>query len=193
MIQRRALIRSALGAMALRPTRAAAQPASTAAPPFGDADLDRVRALADAVLPEEIGADGRERAVARFMTWVREYRPGADGDHGYGHTQPRALPASPALQYGAHLADLDQRAGGRFAALALADRQRVVREAIAAANVRDLPGRPNGAHLATDLMAHYFRSPGANDLACGRSIMRGACRDLAGSEQRPAALPAGGR
>ena len=66
-------------------------------------------------------------------------------------------------------------------------------EAIAAAKIRDFPGRPNGGHVATDLMAHYFNSPAANDLAYGRAIGRGACRDLDGSDQRPAALPAGGR
>jgi hypothetical protein len=187
MIHRRALIQSALGAMALRPGRAAAQAV------FGDVHLDRMRALADTVLPQAIGADGRARALTRFMSWVRDYRPGADGDHGYGHTRLRTLPPSPATRYPAHLDDLDRRAGGGFAALPLAERQRVVREAIGAAKVEALPGRPNGGHVATDLMAHYFKGPDANDRAYGRRIMRGACRDLEGSEQRPAELPAGGR
>ncbi|MGE0360678.1 MAG: hypothetical protein AB7H93_09325 [Vicinamibacterales bacterium] len=186
-MKRRTLITSALGAMALRPGRAAAQAA------FGDAHLERMRALVEAVLPQEIGEPGRQRALTQFMTWVRDYRADADGDHGYGHVRPRRLPPSPALKYPAQLDDLDRRAGGSFAGRPLADRQRVVAEAIDAVNVRDLPGRPNGAHVATDLMAHYFNGPGANDLAYGRSIMRGACRDLDGSDQRPAPLPAGGR
>lgn len=187
MIQRRVLIQSALGAMALRPARAAAQPA------FGDAHLDRMRALAEAVLPQSIGEGGRQRALTQFMAWVRDYRAEADGDHGYGHVGPRRLPASPALKYPAQLDDLDRRVGGAFAARPLAERQRVVTEAIDAASVRDFPNRPNGAHVATDLMAHYFNGPGANDLAYGRSIRRGACRDLDGSDQRPAPLPTGGR
>lgn len=187
MIRRRALIQSALGAMALRPGRAAAQPA------FGDAHLDRMRALAEAVLPQSIGAEGRTQALARFMAWVRDYRADADGDHGYGHVGPRRLPPSPALKYPAQLDDLDRRAGGAFATRPVAERQRAVTAAIEAANVRDFPNRPNGGHVATDLMAHYFNSPGANDLAYGRRIMRGACRDLDGSEQRPTALPTGGR
>ena len=69
----------------------------------------------------------------------------------------------------------------------------MVTDAIAAANIRDLPGRPNGGHVATDLMAHFFNGPGANDLAYGRGIGREACRDLDGSDQRPSALPNGGR
>ncbi len=187
MIHRRALIQSALGAMALRPGRAAAQP------PFGDAHLERMRALADAVLPQAIGEAGRQRALTQFMAWVRDYRADADGDHGYGHVRVRRLPPSPAQRYPAQLDDLDRRAGGGFAARPLAERQRVVTEALEAAKVADLPGRPNGGHVATDLMAHYFNGAAANDLAFGRSIQRGACRDLDGSDERPAALPTGGR
>ena len=184
-MKRRTLIKSALGAIALRPDRATAQAA------FGDAHLDRMKALADAVLPQAIGDDGRHRALTQFMTWVREYRADADGDHGYGETRVRRLPPSPALKYPAQLDDLDRRAGGTFASRSLADRQKAVTEAIAAANIRDFPGRPNGGHVATDLMAHYFNSPGANDVAYGRAIGRGACRDLAGSEQRPSPLTGG--
>ena len=188
MIQRRALIQSALGAMALRPGRPAlAQPA------FGDAHVERMQALADAVLPQAIGAEGRQRALTQFMAWVRDYRADADGDHGYGQTRVRRLPPSPALKYPAQLDDLDRRAGGAFAAHPLAVRQRVVTEAITAAQIRDFPAPPNGGHVATDLMAHYFNGPAANDLAYGRGIGRSACRDLDGSDQRPAALPAGGR
>jgi hypothetical protein len=185
-MKRRTLITSALGAMALRPDRAAAEQAT-----FGDAHLDRMKALADAVLPQAIGEQGRQRALTQFMTWVREYRADADGDHGYGETRVRRLPPSPAQKYPAQLDDLDRRAGGTFASRSLADRQRAVTAAIAAANIRDFPGRPNGGHVATDLMAHYFNSPGANDLAYGRAIGRGACRDLDGSEQRPSALTGG--
>jgi hypothetical protein len=184
-MKRRTLLASALSAVAVRPGRAAAQA------PFGDAHLERMKALADAVLPQTIGEAGRQRALTQFMTWVREYRADADGDHGYGETRVRRLPPSPALKYPAQLDDLDRRAGGTFAAGSLADRQKAVTDAIAAANIRDFPGRPNGGHVATDLMAHYFNGPGANDLAYGRAIGRGACRDLAGSEQRPSPLTGG--
>lgn len=184
MLPRRRLLQSALAGLALRP---AARPAS-AQTPFGEAHLPRFVALAAAVLPEEIGADGQRRAVDLFLRWTRDYKAGAERDHGYGVTAIRTLPASPAERYPAQLDDLDRRAGGAFATLPLPERQRVVREAIEAAGVRDLPGRPTGAHIATDLMGHYFRSPAASDRAYGRAIGRGACRDLAGSEARPAVL-----
>lgn len=184
MLPRRRILQSALAGLALRP---AARPAS-AQPPFGEAHLPQLVALAAAVLPQEIGAEGQRRAVEQFLRWARDYKAGAERDHGYGVTALRTLPASPAAQYPAHLADLDRRAGGGFAALALAERQRIVREAIAAANVRDLPVRPSGVHVATDLMSHYFRSAAANDRAYGRAIGRGACRALPGSEARPPVL-----
>lgn len=189
MMQRRTMLQTALAVLAWRPVggKAAAQPG------FGDADRARVVALAAAVLPQMLGADGHRLAADRFMTWVREYRVGAERDHGYGVPAIRTTPASPAVQYVAQLDDLDRRAGGSFAAAPLADRQRIATEAIAAANVRDLPGRPAGAHIATDLMSLYFNSPAANDLAYGRLIGRDACRDLQGSDARPAPLPVPGR
>lgn len=190
MLPRRRLLQSALAGFSLGAARRAAAQA-----PFGDGDRPRLIALAAAVLPQDLGADGQARVVEQFLRWTRDYRAGAERDHGYGDTALRMLPASPAAQYPGQLADLDRRAGGAFVTLPHADRQRVVREAIAAANVRDLPARPTGGHVATDLMSLYFRSAAANDRAYGRAIGRGACRDLAGSEQRPAPLSAttGGR
>ncbi len=191
MLPRRRLLQSALAGLALRSSSRAA----AAQTPFGDGDRPRLVALADAVLPQELGAEGRARAVDQFLRWTRDYKAGADRDHGYGMTALRTLPASPAEQYPAQLADLDRRAGGAFTSLALAERQRVAREAIAAAAVRDLPSRPSGGHIATDLMSHYFHGAAANDRAYGRAIGRGACRALGGSDARPAVLsPAtGGR
>jgi hypothetical protein len=157
-------------------------------PAFGAPYRPRLIALADAVLPQEIGVEARGRAVDDFLSWVRDYRTGAERDHGYGVTALRVLPASPAGRYAADLDDLDRRAGGSFATRPLAERQQLVTEAIEAAKVGDLPGRPNGGHLATDLMALYFRSAAANDRAYGRAIGREACRDLRGSEARPAPL-----
>ncbi len=189
-MRRRTLLQTALAVLAWRPSSriAAAQAAS-----FGDAHIPRVAALAAVVLPQQLGADGQRRAVAAFMSWVRDYRAGAERDHGYGVPNLRTTPPSPAAQYAAQLDDLDRRAGGAFATAGSDQQQRAVTEAIAAANVRDLPGRPTGAHLATDLMSHYFNSPAANDLAYGRAIGRDACRALDGSEARPAELSTAGR
>ena len=66
---------------------------------FPGAQADVLRALAGVVLPAEIGAAGIERIATGFEGWVREYRPGADMDHGYGFTRLRVKAASPAPVY----------------------------------------------------------------------------------------------
>lgn len=162
-------------------------------PLFGDED--RLRAIADVVLPQALGADGRARVVEQFVAWVRAYRPGAETDHGYGFPRLRRTGASPADRYPQQLDALDAAASPAtsFAAIAADQRARVLESAIAAARIERLPARPDGGHVATDLMAFYFDSIEANDLAYGALIGRDTCRGLPGSENRPAPLPGGVR
>jgi hypothetical protein len=184
MLQRRRVLQFVLSAIAsgLFTRKAGAHAA------FGDAHAARLTALAGVVLPQEIGANGVARAVDRFMQWIRDYRAGAQMDHGYGFTQLKRAPPSPAIKYPAQLDDLDHRAGGSFTAAASSDRERAVIDAVIASSVTELPVRPDGGHIATDLMAHYFSSPEANDLAYGHLIGRYGCRNLRESEQRPSVL-----
>jgi hypothetical protein len=152
-------------------------------------DEARIRAIAEVVLPGEIGGDARARTVAGFLRWLRDYRAGADTDHGYGFTRLRKTPSSPATKYAAQLDALDARAGaGGFASLSPDERRAIVEGAIAAAKVERLPARPDGGHVATDLMAYYFNSVEAHDLAYRAAIGRDTCRGLEGSENRPAPL-----
>jgi hypothetical protein len=60
-----------------------------------------------------------------------------------------------------------------------------VEAGLAAARVTALPQTPDGRHVASDLMAFYFRSSAANDLCYRAHIGRDECRGLAGSEQEP--------
>jgi hypothetical protein len=98
-------------------------------------------------------------------------------------------PPSPMRRYPAQLAALDREAGGRgrFAALPAEARRPIVERAIAAARVDRLPPRPDGGHVATDLMAYFFWSSRANDLCYRADIARDDCRGLPGSEQPPRA------
>ncbi len=149
--------------------QAAAFPGDQAAP---------LRALAVVVLPSELGADGVEKTVAAFEQWVRNYRPGAEMDHGYGNTRLRSKPPSPAGAYLGHL-----RALG-LGADAAANRA-LIEAALEQAGIAALPQTPDGRHIASDLMAFYFRSTEANDLCYRAHIGRDQCRGLAGSEQEP--------
>ena len=153
-------------------------------PTLTAADQTRIRALADVVLPGELGPAGRDKVVAAFLKWVQEYRPGVDAEHGYGFPRLRRTPASPASKYPAQLAALEARGG---------DRRAAIEGALIEAKIDRLPGRPDGGHVASDLMAFYFNSGEASDLAYGAAIGRDTCRGLAGSDNRPAPLQTGAR
>jgi hypothetical protein len=146
-------------------------------------------AIAEIVLPAE--AD-RTAAVAAFRSWIDNYKEGADTDHGYGNTRIRALGPSPARNYAAQIAALDDAARAKgaagFAGASFADRRAILEQAIADAKVERLSARPTGAHVATDLMGHYFNSSTAADLCYRANIARDACRGLQGSDQRPRPL-----
>jgi len=151
---------------------------------FPGEHADTLSALAAVVLPSELGRE-RIAAVTRgFERWVREYRPAAEMDHGYGFTRLRSKPPSPAAAY---LRQLD----ALRPALAAADpssRPKAVETALEDAKIADLPRTPDGRHIAADLMAFYFRGSDANDLCYRAAIGRDSCRGLPGSDQPPREL-----
>jgi len=150
-------------------------------------DRTALAAIAEVVLPSE--AD-QKAAVTAFTAWIADYKEGADTDHGYGNTRVRSTGPSPARNYPAQIAALDAAAKAKgavgFTAATLDQRRAIVEAAITEAKVERLPARPTGAHIAVDLMGHYFNSPAAADLCYRAAIGRDACRGLAGSEKRPA-------
>ncbi len=115
--------------------------------------------------------------MQRFESYVREYRAGADTEHGYGVTHVRPKPASPAENYLAQLRALPSS---------------ITPENIAqhfdSLQIKDLPRIPEGKDVVVDLMSFYFRSSEANDLCYEASIGRDECHGLAGSEKIPAPL-----
>ena len=147
-------------------------------------------AIAEVVLPTE--AD-RVAAVKSFQEWTAGYREGADTDHGYGNTRVRPTGPSPSRNYATQIAALDTAARARgaasFSAASRDDRRAMIEAALAEAKVERLSPRPTGAHIASDLMGHYFGSPVANDLCYRAAIGRDACRALPGSDKAPANLP----
>jgi hypothetical protein len=143
-------------------------------------------ALAETVLPSE---SDRKTALAAFISWIDNYKENADTDHGYGVTRVRATGPSPARDYPAQVAALNAaaRAAGAesFAAAPLETRRTIVDAAITGAKIERLPARPNGVHIAADLMGHYFNSSAANDLCYRAEINRDGCRGLTGSDLPP--------
>ena len=152
-------------------------------------DVATLNAVADVVLPRELGADGRRNTVSAFLRWLRNYRDGAETDHGYGVTRLRRTGTSPGFSYAAQLAGLQAAAGGGFARLPADERRPLVEAALTTAKIDRLPGRPNGGHVISDLMAFYFNSAAATDLCYRAAIGRHDCRGLANSEKPPDPLP----
>lgn len=136
-----------------------------------------LRDLAAAVLPSELGRAGTDRIAGKFEQWVRNYRPGAFVEPGYGFPRLRTKAASPAETYAAQLAELREP-------LTTAD----VEAAIEKAGIKDLPRSPDGKHIISDLMAFYFRGSDASDLCYRAAIRREDCRGLDGSENPPPSL-----
>lgn len=203
--RRRALGWIASGLAALAALRSVGRLRALGRVPASFTPHERVvlEALADVVLPGEIGPAGRREVVEGFADWLRGYREGAEREHGYGGaplpgsdrasrqlaTRPPVTPPSPMRRYPSQLAALDREAGGRgrFAAVPPEARRAIVERAIVAAKVDRLPPRPDGGHVATDLMAYFFWSSRANDLCYRADIGREDCRGLPGSEQAPRA------
>src|SRR5512139_955751 len=141
----------------------------------------RLHAVGATVLPASLGAQKVKDTVDRFVEWTRGYREGVPTSHGYGNPVLTRTKASPVPDYVAQLATLDAAArkrGGAFEALDLETRRALLDEALTAAGVRNIPGRPSGQHVVSDLMAYYFRSSEANDRVYRAAILRQTCRPM---------------
>jgi hypothetical protein len=150
-----------------------------------------LRDLAGTVLPSALGREGQDAAVDNFVRWIRDYKEGVALSHGYG--EPRLIKSgtTPATAYSRQIAALQEAAmarGGKFSALTKEARRELLDAAFKTADVRNLPGRPDGKHVVADLMAHYFRSSGANDLCYNARIGRHTYRAIRVTTVRPLPL-----
>ena len=160
------------------------QRSAWAATAFGSAEQTQVQAIAEAVLPESLGAEAVAKIARSFDAWVAGYRPGADMEHGYGRTRMSTKPASPLRTYQTQLAAM----GAKFASLPVAERRERLAASMTAARVTALPLAPSGQHIASDLMAFWFRSAEANDVCFARAIRRYDCRGFSTAGQQPKAI-----
>ncbi len=140
---------------------------------FPGAHAGTLRELAAIVLPPSAGAG----IATRFEHWVRDYRPGAEMDHGYGFTRIRTKGPSPASIYVAQLAALPKPLNSQ-----------IVEEALHEAKIETLPRSPDGKNIIADLMSFYFNSSDAYDLCYRSAIGRDRCRGLDGSDAPPPPL-----
>ncbi|HLH39456.1 MAG TPA: hypothetical protein VKX39_09950 [Bryobacteraceae bacterium] len=150
--------------------------AAVAAPRWARAQrLDSgMRELANIVLPASLGRARVERVAADFLVWIRDYRAGAEMPSGYGHPRTQVTPPNPSAHYAEQLA-----------ALGSPMRREAVERAITDAKADRIPQRPDGRHVATDLLAFFFNSSLGEDFLYDAKIRRDDCRGLANSAKRP--------
>jgi hypothetical protein len=188
-MKRRALLQSLAAVLAARPWSGLALRAQAA--PITEAQTTALEAIAEVVLPSALDRAGRDRVVANFVSWVRNYKEGADRGHGYGSSNLSAPTGpSPAGRYPAQFEALENAAVARgaasFAALAVDARRAILEAALNEPQpVQRLPNRPTGANLVADFMGFYFSSGDAWDLAYRAQIGRDRCRALDGSDRPP--------
>jgi hypothetical protein len=159
-------------------------------------ELDPVllRALAQVVLPAELGGAGIETTVVGFERWVGAYEPAAEANHGYGTDEIDYLPPDPAPGWNAQLRALDveatRRYGSGFAALEAGRRTELVHRHIGDAGP-SLPSPLRAAHVAVGLLAWWAGTTEANDLCYRARIGRETCRPLSTAGDPPPPLDAG--
>jgi hypothetical protein len=154
-------------------------------------DVLVLRDVAATVLPSALGRKGQDQAVDDFVKWLREYKEGVPLSHGYGDPRLVKSGPTPASSYSRQITALQQAAlarGGNFGTLTIDVRRALLDDAFKSADVRNLPGRPDGRHVVADLMAHYFRSSGANDLCYNARIGRNTYRAIRVTTARPQPL-----
>jgi hypothetical protein len=172
---RRTLLRWFTASMAaFRPAFLRAQPPVET---FSAQERTVLEGLANIVLPVSLGTGGSMKVADDFAIYVRDYRPGADTEHGYGVTRVMPKPPSPARRYAEQLSALPSPLT-----------KDAVKQALTQSGVKELPRVPDGKSVIADLMAFYFRCSEANDLCYRAEIGRDQCRGLNGSDQRPKPL-----
>jgi hypothetical protein len=187
-VKRRTILQWAAGLTAVLPferLRVLAQPRDLT--PEAIASL---HAIAPTLLPASIGATRMRAVVDGFIAWTRGYREGVATAHGYGHPRLQKTGPSPVPAYMAQLAALEAGArekGGAWTSLDLESRRALVDAALQKAGIRNLPPRPTGQHVVSDLMAFYFRSSEANDDCYHAMIQREVCRPIQITTRKPAA------
>jgi hypothetical protein len=150
-----------------------------------------LRALSGVVLPASLGRAGLDATTTQFTTWIQNYKAGAEMSTGYGFPRVQAVGPDPSAHYGEQLRAIEAAAtakGGTFATLEAAAQRTVVEAALGEANVDRIPPRPDGKHVASDLLSFFFYGSDGQDFLYGAAIRRDRCRGLGNSGERPAPL-----
>jgi hypothetical protein len=143
------------------------------------AGAEEFRDLAGVVLPASLGRSRTDKIADDFVSWVRDYKAGAEIASGYGNPRTQVIGPNPSAHYAEQLTQLG------LAKLDGAARREAVEKALADAKIDRIPQRPNGRHVAADLLAYFYGAADSEDFLYGVAIKRDDCRGLADSGKRP--------
>lgn len=159
------------------------------------AGLDRtvLDALGRVVLPRAaLGEDGVARMVTEFLTWLDGFEPVAEKDHLYGAGEILYGPPHPAPLWQSQLEALTLEADKRFGATYVdidEARQREILERQLPEHIPvEMPYAGAATHVAIGLIAWFYATPEANDLALDAKVGRETCRGLESGATRPEPL-----
>ncbi len=146
------------------------------------AHAEEFQDLAGVVLPASLGRSRTDEIADNFVRWFREYKAGAEVSSGYGLPRTQVMGPNPSRLYAEQLSRLG------LANLDVAAKRAAVEKALETAKIDRVPERPNGRHVAADLLAYFYGSADGEDFLYGVAIKRDDCRGLADSGKRPARL-----
>ncbi|HTB13476.1 MAG TPA: hypothetical protein VK752_17975 [Bryobacteraceae bacterium] len=144
--------------------------------------VEEFQDLASVVLPASLGRSRTDKIAVDFVSWFRTYKAGAEISSGYGFPRTQVTGPNPSIHYDEQLRKLD------LSQLDAAARRTAVEKALDASQIDRIPPRPNGKHVAADLLAYFYGSAHGEDFLYGVAIKRDDCRGLGDSGQRPAGL-----
>jgi hypothetical protein len=140
-------------------------------------DGDSLRQLAAIVLPASLGRARTDKIAGDFVRWYGDYKPGAEIASGYGHPRTQVIGPNPSSRYGEQLR-----------ALGSPITRESVEKALEIAKLDRIPPRPDGKHIAADILAYFYASSEGEDFLYNAAIRRDECRGLDTSAKRPASL-----
>ena len=127
-----------------------------------------IRELAKTVLPSKVDS---QKVADAFVKWIRDYKAGAEISSGYGNPRTQVTGPNPSANYAEQLRALGSPITRAAVESALASFDRI-------------PPRPNGKHVAADLLSFFYSSADGEDFLYGAAIKRDDCRGLGNSGER---------
>jgi len=159
----------------------------------GSLDRHTLDALGRIVLPRSaLGDAGVARVIDDFLTWLDGFEPVSERDHPYDSAEIHYGPPDPAPLWNAQLEALDIEAGKRYsaayAAIGEARQTEILKNQLPEHLPGDMPYAGEAAHVAIGVLAWFYATPEANDLALESKIGRYTCRGLESGVDKPEPL-----